>query len=104
MNETELLEYMAKHKGLAHVGSEESLESAKSLEERELVKEAGSLDGNPYYRLTEEGEKAVGKSGKTKTKNTLTKLLHGLQDYAEAYRKENPVGIRELTHFGEDEE
>ena len=61
MNQVDLIKYLKSHDLIARVGNHETLESAKALEQRGIVKHIGDDDeGTPIYRITKEGQAKLG--------------------------------------------
>ena len=61
MNQVDLIKYLKSHDLIARVGNHETLESAKALEQRGIVKHIGDDDeGKPIYRITREGQAKLG--------------------------------------------
>lgn len=61
MNQVDLIKYLKSHDLIARVGNHETLESAKALEQRGIVKHIGDDDeGKPIYRITKEGQAKLG--------------------------------------------
>ena len=103
MNPEEFVKYLSDHKGEAWVGNPETLKVAKQMEENQLLAKVGEKEGKPYYRLTEKGILFVGYSLKrlpgqadkgARAKSTLKTIGNMVDSYIQAFKAENPVGMR----------
>ena len=108
MNAEDFTKYLYSHRGEALVGNPETLQVATKMESLGILTQVGSKDDKPIYRVTDYGrrfvEEAMKRFGSTKgakVKSGLKTLGGWFQDYAEAYRRDNPVGMEDVRRtFG----
>ena len=76
MNQVDLIKYMKANNLIARVGNPETLESAKALEDRGIVKHIGDDDeGKPIYRITKAGQAKLGMGSEPTTEGIKTGAL-----------------------------
>ena len=112
MTPEEFARFISEHNGRAQVKTAKSLESARALEAEGIVEESGRIKDIVVFDLTPRGaafiKYAEKQLGTSKAKRTLKSLMGAFQDYAQAYKQEHPVGMKDIANvakgFGSNEE